>query len=48
MGIGVTGRALSLLSFWLDKKSSLLGTSLCDVANLATEVASTFFFELFL
>jgi hypothetical protein len=37
MGIGVTGRAPYLLSFWLVKKSGLLEVGLRDVTKLATE-----------
>jgi len=48
MGKGVTGKAPCFLSFWLYKKRSLLGASLCDMTDLKTEVASTFFFQLLL
>jgi len=48
MGIGVSDKAPSFSVFRLHKKSSLLGVSLCDMTDLATEVASTFFFQLLL
>jgi len=46
MEIRVTSKAPSLLSFLLYKKRSLLGASLSDMTNIATEVPSTFSFQL--
>jgi len=48
MIIGVTGRGSSVLICWLHKKSSLLGASLCDVTDFATEAVSSFSFKLLL
>jgi len=38
----------TLSAFWLHEKSSIFGASLCDLTDLATAIASTFFFQLFL
>jgi hypothetical protein len=47
MGIGVIGKAPSFSVFWLYKKSIPFGTSLCDITDLETELASTFFLQMF-
>ena len=46
--MGVTGRALSLLSFLASQEEQLSRASLCDMTDLATEVALTFSIQLFL